>query len=201
MLIHNRQQRDIWYQEQQKNLQKALAEARQAQASGLASEHQLDLLREDAEVQAEREAKANAKGIFTRAKESVFGGLSDEEKPGGRLGAVSERAAKASEEARVKATQAARDLEQRGEGVVKAVEQRTQTMVKSAEQKGQSVVHAVGELVGSERNTQKLEAVTKGSQDVIARTTGGGPLDSYADNIAKAAQSSTQSWWSWATGR
>ncbi|KAG8626257.1 hypothetical protein KVT40_005202 [Elsinoe batatas] len=85
MLIHNRRKRKEWLQEQQEKSAKLLEEARTAAARGIANDDQILLLnRERAAQEAEAERKAK-KGIFSRAKEGVFGGLEKEEQQGGRI--------------------------------------------------------------------------------------------------------------------
>ncbi|KAF4552252.1 Hypothetical protein D9617_10g072330 [Elsinoe fawcettii] len=85
MLMHNRRKRNEWLQEQQQKSAVLLEEARTAAARGTANDDQILLLnRERAAQEAEAERKAK-KGIFRRAKETVFGGLEKEEQQGGKI--------------------------------------------------------------------------------------------------------------------
>lgn len=95
MLIHNRRKRNEWLAEQQRNSAVLLEEARAAVVSGLANEDQILLLNRERAAQEAEAARKAKKGIFTRVKESLVGGLSEEEVKGGKIGA----AARATKEA------------------------------------------------------------------------------------------------------
>lgn len=86
MIIHNRRKRGEWLAEQQAKTARALAEARATQVAGgsLTEEQVLLINRERAAMEAE-EARRNRPGIFKRATNWAFGGLSMDEQKGGRL--------------------------------------------------------------------------------------------------------------------
>jgi len=93
MIAYNRRKRNEWLKEKQQESAVQLEEARRAAAAGVLTEDQrLMLNRERAAEEAEM-ARKSKKGIMTRAKEAVFGGLSEEEVQGGKIGAAA-RAAK-----------------------------------------------------------------------------------------------------------
>lgn len=93
MLIHNRRKRNQWLADQQHKTAVDLAEARRLIDLGIElNEDQVLLInRERAAAESEAARKAK-KGIFTRAKETVFGGLSEEEQKGGKIGAAARAA-------------------------------------------------------------------------------------------------------------
>jgi hypothetical protein len=113
MILYNRRKRNEWYAARREEKAQNLAAAYSAFESGAASEEQKTLISED---KAEKEAKAAKKGILKKAKESLFGGYSLEEKAGGKLGIVG---------AEIPADTGFTKEESAGEGleVVKAVEE------------------------------------------------------------------------------
>ena len=116
MLIHNRRKRNEWLAEQQQKTAIQLAEARRAEIAGIATEDQMLLINRERAAQEAVEAKKNRKGIFTRAKESLLGGMSEEEQQGGKIGAAARAARDKVEENIPERTQ---DL-----GIMKAVEEK-----------------------------------------------------------------------------
>ncbi|KAK4993624.1 hypothetical protein LTR50_000234 [Elasticomyces elasticus] len=125
MMLHNRRRRKEWMIEQETKYEKNLAAAREAAAAGIADDDQTLLLnRERARDEALAAQKAK-KGIFTRAKESLFSGLSSEETPGGKLGArMTGQTSNAGEQVSAQAERVDRAFEQReGLGIMKAVEE------------------------------------------------------------------------------
>ncbi|EKG19889.1 hypothetical protein MPH_02816 [Macrophomina phaseolina MS6] len=116
MIIYNRRKRREWFHEQNQKHAIALAEARQAVAAGTATEDQVLLLNN--ERNKDEHAK-NKKGIFKRAKESLFGGLSKEEQEGGQiLAAASEKSQEAFDALRSDAQEA----KDQSLGILQAVE-------------------------------------------------------------------------------
>lgn len=86
MVVHNRRKRNEWLADQQAKSAVLLEEARKASETGPVTDDQMLLLnRERAAQEAEAEKKSR-RGIFGKAKDSLFGGLSKEEVPGGKLG-------------------------------------------------------------------------------------------------------------------
>lgn len=88
MLLHNRRRRNEWFAEQRAKSARELAEARQAQASGFATEDQMLLINRERAAEEAAEAKKNRPGVFKRTSDWLFSGLSKEEQKGGRLGAA-----------------------------------------------------------------------------------------------------------------
>ena len=87
MLLHNRRRRNEWLDEKRAETQVQVKEALAAQEEGRATDDQMLLInRERAAIEA-AEAKRNRPGIFKRAKNAIFSGLSNEEQKGGRIGA------------------------------------------------------------------------------------------------------------------
>ncbi|KAF2135623.1 uncharacterized protein K452DRAFT_239028 [Aplosporella prunicola CBS 121167] len=123
MMIYNRRKRKEWFHEQNQKHAIALAEARQAVAGGAATEDQILLLNRERAAEEHELAKKNKPGIFGRAKESLFGGLSKEEKQGGTLAASAatdvEDAAKGAWDTIRENSQQAKD---EGLGILQAVE-------------------------------------------------------------------------------
>ncbi|TKX26270.1 hypothetical protein C1H76_1231 [Elsinoe australis] len=121
MLIHNRRKRKEWLEEQQHKSAKMLEEARAAAERGVANDDQILLLnRERAAQEAEAERKAN-KGIFKRAKETVFGGLEKEEEKGGKIMAEVRAAQQQTPMTQTLESQASGFLEDVNAGAQKAV--------------------------------------------------------------------------------
>lgn len=88
MIVNSRKKKD-WIAEQERNYQAALALARKAEADGTLTDNlRMFLNKERALEQAEAERAARGT-LWSRTKKSLFGGLSVEDKPGGRLGASS----------------------------------------------------------------------------------------------------------------
>jgi len=138
--MHNRRKRGEWLAEQQAKSARELEEARQAMATGIATSQQVLLLnRERAAMEAE-EAKKSAKGIFTRAKETLFFSMSEEEQQGGKIGA----AARAAQEKAQEVKQEVMPQSKQGSGVVKAVEQKVQEFKQSGAEAASSVAHPFG---------------------------------------------------------
>jgi hypothetical protein len=86
MVVYNRRKRNEWYIVQQELHKRDLIAARSAMSSGTANEDQILLinqerLREEAEAE-----KVQKKGMFAKAKESLFGTEKKEEKRGGTMG-------------------------------------------------------------------------------------------------------------------
>ncbi|KXT00216.1 hypothetical protein AC578_7001 [Pseudocercospora eumusae] len=88
MIMHNRRKKAEWLAQKQAESARDLAIARQAEAQGTATEDQILLInRERAAMEADF-AKKNQPGMFKRASNWLFSGLSKEEQKGGRLGAT-----------------------------------------------------------------------------------------------------------------
>ncbi|KAK7722942.1 hypothetical protein SLS57_004797 [Botryosphaeria dothidea] len=119
MIVYNRRKRREWFHEQNQKHAISLAEAKQAVAAGTATEDQVLLLNN--ERNKEEHAK-NKKGIFTRAKESLFGGLSKEEKEGGKLGAAAFQASDKTQDAWDAIRSDAQEAKEQGLGILQAVE-------------------------------------------------------------------------------
>ncbi|KAE9966378.1 hypothetical protein BLS_007042 [Venturia inaequalis] len=86
MVVYNRRKRNEWYVVQQELHKRDLIAARSAMSEGTANEDQILLinqerLREEAEAE-----KLQKKGMFAKAKESIFGTEKKEEKKGGTMG-------------------------------------------------------------------------------------------------------------------
>ncbi|KAK8164890.1 hypothetical protein BKA80DRAFT_202695 [Phyllosticta citrichinensis] len=94
MIIYNRKKKREWFHEQKQKHAIALAEARLALTDGTITHDQMLLLNRERAAEEAEAIKRNKKGIFTRAKESMFGGLSKEEQTGGEgvLAAVQDAA-------------------------------------------------------------------------------------------------------------
>lgn len=115
--MHNRRKRTEWLAEKQKETAMQVAEARQAEAAGIATEDQILLINRERAAEESAAAKKNKKGIFTRAKESLYGTLSSEEQKGGNLGAAAKKVEDSVEKVGEQISRKGGDL-----GIVKAVE-------------------------------------------------------------------------------
>lgn len=85
-MVYNRRKRNEWYVVQQELHKRELIAAQSAMSQGTANEDQILLinqerLREEAEAE-----KLQKKGMFAKAKESIFGTEKKEEKKGGTMG-------------------------------------------------------------------------------------------------------------------
>ncbi|EME41760.1 hypothetical protein DOTSEDRAFT_177096 [Dothistroma septosporum NZE10] len=95
MMLHNRKRRKEWLAEKQAESARDLMNAQTALKEGRATEDQMLLInRERVAYETEMERK-NRPGLFKRATNYLYGGLSEEEKKGGRLGSAAETADKA----------------------------------------------------------------------------------------------------------
>lgn len=88
MLMHNRRRRNEWLAEKQAQSAAELLEARKAQSKGIVTEDQMLLINRERAKEAAEEEKRNRPGMFKRAGSYLFGGLSQEEQKGGKLGAA-----------------------------------------------------------------------------------------------------------------
>lgn len=149
MIAYNRRKRNEWLKEKQRESAEQLEEARKAAAIGTLTEDQrLMLNRERAAEEAEAARKAK-KGMFTRAKESLFGGMSKEEVLGGRIGA----AARAAQE------QSHTGTDVSGTGVMQAVESK----IKEHRRNGETLEQAVHPLGGPlDQRAEMLAQRTRG---------------------------------------
>ncbi|GAB7348895.1 hypothetical protein MBLNU459_g7588t2 [Dothideomycetes sp. NU459] len=200
MLMHNRRKRSEWLAEQQAKHRAQLDEARAVLASGgaLDEDQRLLLNQERAQMEA-AELQKNKKGIFTRARESLFASVPGEETKGGALlggggaaqndgsgvlAAVEEKVRKGAKTAQ----EQLRIAEQKAQQGYEVVEDKAQQAYKAAEQKAQEGYRAAeSTAVDVERRAGLL--------------VGGGPLDREAQASADALRRTGKSWTSWLTGR
>ncbi|KAF2167855.1 hypothetical protein M409DRAFT_22002 [Zasmidium cellare ATCC 36951] len=117
MLLHNRRRRNEWLAEKQAESARELAIAKQALDQGRASEDQMLLINRERVAEEAAEAKMNKPGIIKRTTSWMFGGLSQEEQKGGRLGAAASGSQSASDEVR----QISSSLADEGKSVLQAV--------------------------------------------------------------------------------
>lgn len=105
--------------EKQEEHKQALEKAREAAAQGIADEDQILLLNQERAAQDSEKARSEKKGIFTKAKETLYSGLSKEEPEGGKIAAVN------AVEDRVWAARPEESRQEPGEGfgILKAVEE------------------------------------------------------------------------------
>lgn len=92
MLLHNRRRRNEWLAEKQAESARELAIAKHALEAGRATEDQMLLINRERAAEEAAEAKRNKPGIIKRTTNWMFGGLSQEEQKGGRLGAGAQSA-------------------------------------------------------------------------------------------------------------
>ncbi|KAK3686860.1 hypothetical protein LTR37_019412 [Vermiconidia calcicola] len=127
MMLHNRRRRNEWLAGQQAKTAIDLAEAKAAQAEGRVTEDQILLINRERAAAEAQEAKRNRPGMFKRARNYLFSGLSSEEQKGGKLGAGASAAA---------ASQVPREEilgEKEDRGVLKAVEEKVEANRRSGE--------------------------------------------------------------------
>ena len=88
MLLHNRRRRNEWLAEKKAQTARDLVIAKQAVVVGAATEDQMLLINQERAAEEAAFAKKNRPGIFKKTTSWLYGGLSEEEKKGGRLGAI-----------------------------------------------------------------------------------------------------------------
>ena len=168
MITVNRRRKRDWIAEQESNYQRALAMARTAEEEGtLTDSLKMFLVKEQALQQAEAE-KAGKESLWQRTKKSMFGGLSLEEKPRGRL-LVDPETLKGPLDERPQAQQSVRAdrTTETSPGIVLSVEEPTESRV--------------------------ADDIRRQLGPATARpTSGGGPLDHYAEEITVSISASAQ---------
>lgn len=140
MLLHNRRRRNEWLAEKQAESARELAIAKQALDQGRASEDQMLLINRERVAEEAAEAKRNKPGIIKRTTSWMFGGLSQEEQKGGRLGA----AAAGSQSALDEAKQVSSSLADEGKSVLQAVSNK----VESHRREGEAVQEFINPVGG-----------------------------------------------------
>lgn len=88
MLLHNRRRRNEWLAQKQAETQVEIQKALVAQAEGRATDDQMLFINRERAAAEAAEARRNRPGMFKRAKNWLFSGLSAEEQKGGRIGAA-----------------------------------------------------------------------------------------------------------------
>ena len=172
MMIYNRRKGRAYYLEQEKNYGIALMKAIEAEKTGtLTPDLALVLNKERAVLAYEEEVKRKG-SILKQARDWMFGGLSLEESPGGRLG---------------KGGFDAEEIKRIAEG--------------EFAQQG-LVVNKARDPYAREIEPEVMvkEAAAVKEQEREARQRGG-YLDQVADGTVIDVQTRGRRWWSWATGR
>jgi len=162
MIMHNRRKRGEWLAEQQAKSAKELEEARNAAATGVASQQQILLLNRERAAQEAEDARKAQKGIFTRAKESVFGGVAEEEQKGGKIGAAARAAQEQAKEAVPTSIKT--------QGVVETVKQEVENTRRSGEAV-ETVLHPAGGPLDRQAEAS-LQALKSGSKSWTSWLTG-----------------------------
>ncbi|KAK4620520.1 hypothetical protein CLAFUR0_11391 [Fulvia fulva] len=175
MMLHNRKRRKEWLAEKQAESTRDLMIAQEALKEGRASEDQMLLInRERVACETEMERR-NRPGLFKRATGFLYGGLSEEEKKGGRL------------------------MSGNGvdgvEGAVGSAVDEVKQVSSNLIDEGRHAVHKVEEKF--EQTQRNGQAIAMGE---LATPTGG-PLDKEAQMTANKASNTARSWTSWITGR
>lgn len=174
-MLANRAKKSNWYKEQEENYQKALALAKKAEADGTLTENlRMFLVKQRAIEQAEAE-KANQGSLWSRAKDTVYGGLSMEEKPGRSLGGVS-----------------GSELEN-GSAVPRQAEIGGTSRAQKTEQLSPEVVvgyHEPAELKAADQIRKQLSTP-------LTSAPRGGPLDQLAQQNATSIAESSKRWFGW----
>ena len=172
MMLHNRKRRKEWLAEKQAESARDLMIAQQALKEGRASEDQMLLInRERVAYETELERK-NRPGVFKRVTNYVYGGLSEEEKKGGRLTGKNN-----------------------AEGTVGGAVEEIRQVSSNLMEEGRSMVQKVEDKF--EQTQRHGQAIAMGE---LATPTGG-PLDKEAQVAANTASNAARSWTSWITGR
>lgn len=154
MLLHNRKTRSEWLADQQHKTAIKLGEARKALAAGLTlDEDQILLLNQERAADEAEAARKAKKGLFTRAKESIFGTLSQEEVQGGNMGAAARSITEQLEELKEKVTGGDQGL-----GIVKAVEEHRRTG-----EAVEGVLHPTGGVLDREASASAAAVASKTS--------------------------------------
>jgi hypothetical protein len=196
MVVYNRRKRNEWYVVQQELHKRDLLAARQAMSQGTADEDQILLINQERlreEVEAE---KVQKKGMFTKAKENLFGTEKKEEKRGGTMGITGITGREQTEEL----------------GVVKAVQEK---VAEGKEKARSNLTAAYGNQGGSSPDDKQMQVLLleqqKNKQLIMAggttgqssnpKTVAGGPLDQLGEKTAESASKATKSWTDWALRR
>ncbi|QDS75587.1 hypothetical protein FKW77_006221 [Venturia effusa] len=167
MIVYNRRKRNEWYVVQQELHKRDLLAARAAMSEGTANEDQILLLNQE-RLREEAEAeKLQKKGMFAKAKESIFGTEKKEEKRGGTMGITGITGI------------TGRDTQKEDLGVVKAVQEK----VAEGKEKVKSL-----DVRPADQNAVQAHA---------PKTISGGPLDQIAEKVAESASKTTKSWADW----
>lgn len=140
MLMHNRRRRNEWLAEQQIKSARELSEAKQALAGGVATDDQVLLINRERAADAAAEAQKNRPGMFKRATNWLFSGLSQEEQKGGRLGTTAAATGPGATMAHVKDETAG---QQHDRSVLQAVEDKIEPHRRQGE-KVQELLNPVG---------------------------------------------------------
>lgn len=140
MLLHNRRRRNEWLAEKQAESARELSIARLALEQGRATEDQMLLINRERVAEEAAEAKRNKPGILKRTTSWAFGGLSQEEQKGGRLGSAASEPRTAFNEAR----EASSSLVDEGKGVLQAVTNK----VNSHRREGEAVQEVINPAGG-----------------------------------------------------
>lgn len=193
-MIHNRKKRKEWLAEKQRESAIALAEARRAEAAGTANEDQMLLINQDRAAQEANAVRENKKGVFARAKESLYGTLSSEETKGGNLGTA------------VREVQESVTGQGEGLGILKAVEDRAENLKEGVQASTENLkedVRARTENLkyGFEAGVDSVKQQRRAGE-VLEETIhpAGGPLDREAQRVTDALTQKTKSWTSWLRG-
>jgi hypothetical protein len=140
MMLHNRRRRNEWFAEKSAESTRNMLLAIQALERGEATEDQILLINRAKVAEQVAEEKKNRPGMFKRVKGWLYGGLSEEEKRGGRLGvagAVEEKI----QERRAEGTEVAG-----GGGILQAVGEKVDARRREMETLAESVNPAGGSL-------------------------------------------------------
>lgn len=166
MLLHNRRRRNEWLAEQQAKTAREVAEARRAQAAGSATEDQMLLINRERAADEAAEAKRNRPGVFKRATNWAFSGLSSEEQKGGRLGAAAAAVSGTASQVLPEEVQG----QQHDRSVLQAVEEK----VDAHRRQGEKVEEIVRPLGGPlDRQAQlALDSVSGSSRSWVSWVTG-----------------------------
>lgn len=134
MLMHNRRRRNEWLAEKQAESARDLAIAKQAAATGTATEDQMLLINRERAAEAAAEEKRNRPGMFKRASNWLFSGLQKEEQKGGTL----------SNEDKIASSGEA--LKEQGQSVLQAVEDKVESRRRQGEMVPELITPSGGPL-------------------------------------------------------
>jgi hypothetical protein len=168
MILYNRKKRREFYAEKSAERQKDLVLAREAFTRGHANEDQILLLNQERAAQEAALEKKNKPGVFKRARDWMFSGLSNEE-----IGAPNETV------------------------TVESLSEKKGIAEQAAERVGLASAEGSANTGRGLGILKAVDESRRAGEKIIPQSSGG-HLDQLGEETAGAAKKSTKSWTEWA---